>query len=315
MSYDQKLIVKVANLYYKDNLTQEEIAKKLKVSKYQVNRIIKRAVETGIVKITIVDPTESITTVEEELEKRFDLKRAIVVDNQGLSDIELKSKLGQAAAKYLSEIVKDGDVLGVAWGTTVNEVVKNMPNMLEKKVKVVQVTGGSHQLSVNLNCHDITRRFAKRFGVEPHLLYAPAVLDTKRLRDMLIKDSSIKGAFDLFDQVSIAVVGIGAIYPKLISTLVKTGHINEKDLKSLIAEGAIGDVFSHFFDAQGNPSDSDISDRIIAMSAKQLVNVPYSIGIAGGVLKAQAILGAIRGKFVNILVTDTTAARKIIKIA
>jgi len=143
MSYDSKLVVKVANLYYKDNLTQEEIASKLKVSKYQVNRIIKRAIESGIVKITVLDPTENISSAEEELEKKFSLKRAIVVENQGLSDIELKSKLGQAASKYLTEIIKNGDVLGVAWGTTINEVVKNMPKLLDRKVEVVQVFGSS----------------------------------------------------------------------------------------------------------------------------------------------------------------------------
>jgi len=101
MSYDIKLIVKVSNLYYKDNLKQESIARKLKVSKYQVNRILKRAIKSGIVQINIIDPTVNISNLEEKLEKKFNLKRAIVLENFGLSDLELKSKLGQAAAKYL----------------------------------------------------------------------------------------------------------------------------------------------------------------------------------------------------------------------
>jgi deoxyribonucleoside regulator len=94
MAYDIKIMVKVATLYYKDNLTQDNISKKLKISKYQVNRILKRALETGIVKVNISDPTISVAPLEEKLEKRFNFRRAIVVDNYGLSDIELKSKLG-----------------------------------------------------------------------------------------------------------------------------------------------------------------------------------------------------------------------------
>ena len=91
MSYNVKLMVKVSNLYYKDSLTQEEISKKLKISKYQVNRILKKAVSSGIVQINIIDPTVSMSNLENDLEKRFGLKRAIVVENYGLSDIELKA--------------------------------------------------------------------------------------------------------------------------------------------------------------------------------------------------------------------------------
>ncbi|MDZ7837829.1 MAG: sugar-binding domain-containing protein [Actinomycetota bacterium] len=184
MTYDIKLMVKVASLYYRDGLTQEDISTKLKISKYQVNRILKRAINIGVVQINIIDPTQGLSSLEEKLEKKFDLKRAIVVENSGLSDKELKSKLGQAAANYLLEIIKDGDIIGVSWGTTINEVINHLPSKINKQVEVVQITGGIHQLSVNLNCHDIARRFASRFGVNPHLLYAPAIVDTKESHDL-----------------------------------------------------------------------------------------------------------------------------------
>src|SRR4030066_347042 len=200
MSYNVKLMVKVSNLYYKDSLTQEEISKKLKISKYQVNRILKKAVSSGIVQVNIIDPTVSISSVETDLEKRFGLKRAIVVENSGLSDLELKAKLGVAAASYLLEIIKDGDVIGLSWGTTINEVINHLPSKVNTKVEVVQITGGSHQLSINLNCHDITRRFAAIFGVEPQILYAPAILDSKDLFNMLLNETSIKQTFEYFDR-------------------------------------------------------------------------------------------------------------------
>lgn len=315
MTYDIRLMVKVASLYYKGNLTQESISRKLKISKYQVNRILKRAVNSGIVQINIIDPTINVSTLEDKLEKNFNLKRAIVVENYGLSDIELKSKLGQAAAKYLLEIIKDGDVIGVSWGTTINNVINHLPSKINRNVEVVQITGGSHQLSVNLNCHDVARRFASKFGVEPHLLYAPATVDSKEVHDLLINETSIRKTFEYFNKITIAVVGIGALYPKVISTLVKTGHIKGEDLKSLKENNAVGDVFSHFFDISGNICDSSLSGRLIAMSVGDLLKVPYSIGVAGGQLKAEAILGAIRGGYINIIVTDSSAAEKILKLS
>jgi len=315
MSYDIKLIVKVSNLYYKDNLKQESIARKLKVSKYQVNRILKRAIKSGIVQINIIDPTVNISNLEEKLEKKFNLKRAIVLENFGLSDLELKSKLGQAAAKYLLEIIKDRDVIGISWGTTINEVINYLPSKIGKSVEIVQITGGSHELSINLNCHDITRRFASKFGVEPHLLYAPAIVDSKKMHDLLINETSIKKTFKYFSKLTIAIVGIGAIYPKIISTLIKTGHISDHDLESLKKSKAVGDVYSHFFDINGRVCDSNLSGRLVAMPVEDLLKVPYSVGIAGGKLKAEAILGAIRGNYINIIVTDSTAAEKILELS
>ncbi|MFO7928786.1 MAG: sugar-binding transcriptional regulator [Candidatus Humimicrobiaceae bacterium] len=312
MSYDTKLMVKVSNLYYKEGLTQEDISNKLKISKYQVNRILKRALDTGIVRINIVDPIKNVSNLEEQLEKKFSLKRAIVVKNSGLSDIELKTKLGQAAASYLLEIIKDKDIIGVSWGTTVNEVVNSLPAKINKDVEVVQITGGIHQLSVNLNCHDIARRFASKFNVEPHLLYAPAIVDSKKSRDLFLNETSIKRTTDYFDKIAIALVGIGALYPKVVSTLIKTGHISKDDLESLKKNKAIGDVFSHFFNIEGNICDSSLKGRIIAMPVKELFKVPYSVGVAGSKVKSAAILGALRGGFVNILVTDSQAAESML---
>ncbi|MBN1298966.1 MAG: sugar-binding transcriptional regulator [Actinobacteria bacterium] len=314
MAYNTKLMVKVSTLYYNDNLTQDEIAKKLKISKYQVNRILKKAISTGIVKINIIDPTSGVSLLEEELEKRFGLKRAIVIENFGLSDIELKSKIGAAASEYLLEIIKDKDVIGVSWGTTVNEVVNHLPARINRDVDVVQITGGSHQLSIDLNCHDITRRLAKRFDKEPHLLFAPAIIDSKELYSLLMEEKSIKSTFEYFKKVTVALVGIGSIYPKVISTLVSTGHISKKDFLSLQENNAVGDVFSHFYDIAGKICDSSLRGRTVGMPVDILFNVPYIVGVAGGKLKSEAILGALRGKYINILITDDHAAERIISL-
>lgn len=315
MAYDFKLMVKVATLYYKDGLTQDDISKKIKISKYQVNRILKRSMENGIVQISINDSLTNITEFEDKLEKELNLKRAIVVDNLGLSDKELKAKMGQAASSYLLEIIKNNDIIGVAWGTTVNEVITHLPNKINKNVDVIQVTGGVHQLSVNLNCQDIARRLASIFGAEPHLIYAPAIVESPDLRDLLLNEPSIKETFSFFDKINIALVGIGAIFPKVTSTFIETGSFSSDDFEKLNANHAVGDVFSHFFDINGKISDPEIDKRMITISTEDLLKIPYSIGIAGGEAKAESILGALRGKYINILVTDIKAAAKILKLA
>ncbi|MCL5985095.1 MAG: sugar-binding transcriptional regulator [Actinobacteria bacterium] len=315
MPYDIDLMIKVCNLYYINHLTQNEIAERLKISRYQVSRMIDKALVDGIVKITIADAPSKFSSLNRELEERFKLKRAIVIDDPGLSNNDLKARLGTAAASYLQEIIKDGDVIGVSWGTTVNEMVKALPPKINRRVEVVQITGGSHQLSMDLNCHDVARRLAVKFGVEPHLLYAPALVDSKEMRDLLIKDSNIKRTFDYFENITIALVGIGTLSPKIHSTLVESGHLSERDVKILLEAGAVGDIFSRFFDINGNICDTELNDRVIAMSPDQLMKVPYRVGIAGGSHKALAILGAIMGELVNILLTDSTTAEEILRIS
>lgn len=75
MSYDIKLMVKeFSNLYYKENLTQNEISKKIKISKYKVNRILKKVVSNGIVEINIIDSTVSVLRLEADLGKNLTLR-------------------------------------------------------------------------------------------------------------------------------------------------------------------------------------------------------------------------------------------------
>ena len=307
-------MVKVATLYYKDGLTQEKISRKIKVSKYQVNRILKRALEMGIVQITINDAMSSISNLEEKLEKTFNLKRAIVIDNLGLSVHELKVKLGQAAARYLMEIVKSGDIIGVAWGTTISEAINHLPAKINKDVKVIQVTGGMHQLALNLNCQDIARRLAARFDSEPHLIFAPAIVESKNLRDLLLREQSIRDTFKHFKNITIAFSGIGAISEKTTSTLIEAGTINAEELEKLKKQSAVGDIFSHFININGKVIDKSIDSRMITISTQDIRKIPYLIGVAGGESKARAILGAIRGGYVNILITDSKAATKLLKL-
>ena len=131
---------------------------------------------------------------------------------------------------------------------------------------------------------------------------------------MLLNEKSIRSTFALFNRVTIALVGIGAIYPRVISTLLNTGHIEKKDFESLKVCNAVGDVFSHFFDIKGEICDSSLQGRLVTMPVEVLKKVPYSIGVAGGKLKSEAILGALRGRYINILITDNTAGEKILKL-
>ena len=154
----------------------------------------------------------------------------------------------------------------------------------------------------------LAAQMAARFGSRPALLYAPAVVDGSDVRASLLNDSSIRATFDQFARLDVAFLGIGAIGDANGSRLVYGGLIDTAHAEILRREGAVGDVLSYVFDAGGRLVRSGLEDRVLAIGLEDLLRVPRRIGVASGVGKAQAIAGALRGGFINVLVTDSGVA-------
>ena len=309
------LKVRISRMYFYRGMTRQEIARRLRISRFRVARLLDQALEEGIVRIEIIEPSTIAPELEEQLEERFDLQRAIVVRPSGHSEGEIKRTIGQAAAQYLVDTLADGDVLGIAWGTTVNEVVRALPSRLEVAIKVVQITGGMNQTAISINAIDLTRRVAEVCDAEAYLLHAPAMVSSAAARRALLEESGIQTTLAMFDQVSIALSGIGALSPELLpthSTYYKAGYIKDADLEILKRNKVVGDVFAHFFDIEGGICDAGLEQRIMGMSTEQLRRVQHSVGVAGGPHKSAAILGALRGKLINVLITDDQTATSIL---
>ena len=122
----------------------------------------------------------------------------------------------------------------------------------------------------------------------------------------------MKDALKRFDEVSLALVGIGSVDPSQLLAL--SGNVfSPKELDQLRQQGAVGDVCLRFFDVDGNPIENALDNRVIGMQLEQLRKVERSVGIAGGKRKFEAIRGALRGKLINVLITDRRTAERLIE--
>ncbi len=307
---DSDLVVKICRLYYEQGLSQTQISERLRISRFRVARALVKARQKGIVQIRVAAPTRTQPHLEDFLEQAFGLRRAIVVTNADFSDQELKQQIAIAAASYLQEIVRDGDILGISWGSTVNEVAKALP-IQPRRIQVVQINGGSRSPDVNIECNEITRLVAGKFSAPCHLLYAPLLADSKAIRDAILADSSVRSVLELCDRLDIALLGVGSLSPEPSPTLLRAGNISESEFRTLSSRGMVGDIFYHAFDVNGRIDDELLGDRIVAISLDQLRRVPCPIGVAGGRAKASAILGALRTGLLKVLVTDSVAAEAI----
>lgn len=310
--YETRLLVKVSKLYYEEGLSQDEIVARLNLSRSKISRLLQQARDEGIVQISVVTPKHLFSDLENELEKRFDLHEALVVESHaGDSAESIQRELGIAAAGYLERSLNASTTLGISWGSTLNSLVAALHPIRAVEVQVVQIIGGLGQPEAEVHATDLCRRLARALGAQLTLLPAPGIVASQQARAVLMEDTYIRRAVEMFDQLDVAFVGIGAPTPD--SLLLRDGSIlSRQELDDLLQKGAVGDIALRFFDAQGQPIQSEIDQRVIGITLEQLKQTRRVVGVAGGPGKFAAILGALRGKFINVLITDSLTAEKLL---
>lgn len=304
---DERLMVKIAQMYYHQNMSQSEISERLGIYRTTISRMLKKARENGIVTININSKYNYCYELEDKLEKRFGLKECIVVpENMGIGESG-KRAVAKAGADFLKRIVKDGDNIGFAWGSTIAYLSDELKNCRPTSMNVVPLVGGPGNIVSDYHVNTIISKVSKAFSCKAHYLYAPAITEKKETKEAIINDHNFTSILELWNKINIAVLGIGS--PMKSSNMIWMGFFENEDFTYLEEENVVGDICSRFYDINGKLIESDINDRTIAIELEKLREVEYSIGIAESLEKVPAILGALRGKFINILVTTEQTAK------
>jgi DNA-binding transcriptional regulator LsrR (DeoR family) len=177
---------------------------------------------------------------------------------------------------------------------------------------VVQVVGGVGDPQVQVLANRLIAGFARATGAEPAFLPAPGVLGTAAARRSLTGDPAVSTVMDVWKRLTMVLVGIGSLEPSPL--LQQSGNaVSPEDLRLLRTAGAVGDICLRFFDDRGEPVLTSFDDRVVGISVEQLLTVPRRVAVAGGQRKAAAIRGALRGGWINVLVTDVATARRLIE--
>ena len=299
-------VIEAAKLYYLLDYNQNDIAKKLGVSRPTVSRLLQIAKSEGIVQIKIMDSTEDIKNLSEELEQKFNLKKAVVVSIPQYEETIIKNYLGEKAAYYLGEIVKDGDIIGVTWGTTLYHVAMELKQKCVNDVKVVQLKGGVSHSETHTYSSEILYLFGKAFNSTPLNLPLPAIVDHIVVKQAMEADRHIRKVIEMGKQANIAMFTVGPI--KSESLLFQLGYFTEEELQMIFSK-AVGDICSRFFDREGRVCNESLNERTLGIDLEEFKKKEYSILVAGGAMKIDGIHGALRGQYANVLITDQYTAR------
>ncbi|HRA67589.1 MAG TPA: sugar-binding domain-containing protein [Caldilinea sp.] len=266
--------------------------------------------QSRVVQITILPPADSFGDVERELEKAYGLDEVVVVQYSDDAE-DIVTQLGVAAAGYLARSLSDQQVLDLSWGTTLLAVIDALASQSLPDLRVVQMLGGLGRLESETYGADLTMRMAQTLGARMRLLPSPGIVASKLVRDALLQDVNIAETLALAARADLALVGIGA--PMSDSVIVEAGILNTAELAELKAMGAVGDIALRFFDAEGRAIDHAINDRIIGLDLAQIRRIPRVIGVAGGDGKYEVIRGAVRGRLVDVLITDEMTATRLLQ--
>jgi len=305
-----RLLTKIATLYYKTGLTQAEVAKRLGISRQSVGRHLNRALEYGLVKIEIDSSLVHCTELESDLEKRFNLIEAIVITPPTDTEQAAKDALGAAGAEFLTRRIQSGQIIGVSWSSTVLACAERLDPVRTTGVTVVQLNGSLDRATYSTRAEYIVDRLARAVGGQAITLAAPLFVDRPEIIESLISDSRISAALEIASQASFVIFGVGDISEE--SSLYKTNYMDDEMLKRLKEAGAVGDICGRFFDIQGGICVPEYNSRTLAIDLDQLRTKELSVAIAGMPHKMQAIMGALEGRYCNVLVTDEATARSIL---
>lgn len=304
---DERMMLRVSDMYYNQNLSQQEIALQLSISRPTVSKLLTAARQHGIVTISVNDINgRKYYQLEHALEDAFALQEVFVVDTAATT-AETKRAIGKATQEYLARIIEDNSIIGLSMGTTVAQIPLFQPPTFHKNLTFIPLVGGVGVVENELHSNSLAEAMARVYGGKYLPLHAPAMVSRKKTKIELMKESAIQKVFKMAGKMDIALLGIGA--PDPTSTVVKTGYITTAMLKKIKEENICGDICMNFYDETGNTEIFEYNDKVIAIDLSTLRKVRHSIGLVEGSGKAEATLGAINGRYITTLITDLDCAR------
>lgn len=304
-----RLLVRISELYYNEDKTQNQISKELNIHRSTISRLLKKARTDGIVNIDINYDKAGTYNLEKKFESIFNIKKAIIIPT--ISEMSQQTKLqliAKSTSNYLYSVIDNSMIIGLSWGETMTLVGHAIKEKHTENVVCVPMIGGpAGKLDSEYHVNTVVYEVAKKLNAKSILIDSPAVPETVELKNSLMNTQFNKEISELWNNLDIAILAVGSMW--LSQKAMWKQFYGENVLSTLTSKNVVGDVVSRFFDDKGNPVSSDLNDRTIGITLEQLKQAKLKIAVAESVEKSKAILAALRGEYIDVLITtDETAA-------
>lgn len=309
--YQHRLLYRIAQAYYVEGLTQQEIGQRFGLSRSKVSRLLDDARRTQVVSIIIEPPPTSAAHLENRLERRYGLDEVVVVATGDADNaLSVARELAPAAASYLLRTLRGREVIAIAGGKTLRAMIDALSARSYPGITVVQMVGGMGHPDAPDHATEQARRLSQKLESRLVLLPAPGLVSSVAVAQALRSDAQIGDTLTLAANADLALVGLGLLTPE--SALVYSGSVGQID--TLNQAGAVGNIAYRCIDREGQPLRTEFDERIVGLSLEQIAAIPRVIAVAGGREKLQLIEAALRSGVLNVLITDEVVAESLLRL-
>ncbi|MCJ7825607.1 MAG: winged helix-turn-helix transcriptional regulator, partial [Anaerolineales bacterium] len=290
---DLQIMSQVARLYYEKDMTQQEIARKVGLSRQKVSRLLTRARQEGVVRITILDPRNPDHALEMALKEEFGLQNVVLAASEGLVEHTLRRQIGIAAAHFLTRTLEQGQQVGIGWGRTLEAMVNAVNFDSSIEIHVIPLLGGIGDMAPSFQVNELALRLAEELGGTFQFFHLPAFVYDREAWEILMRTDEVERISHQWSKVRPAVVGIGQIELQKFSSVFFTEGASPPVVDVIEGSGVVGDICGRFYDIDGQSI--ELGGGVIGISMDAVRELPEVIAVAGGLPKVRAITGALRG--------------------
>lgn len=290
--------------YYVEGLNQNDIAKRLNISRASVVNYLQEARRREYVRITIDPDIFRHQKLARDLVSKFGLKDALVVPSDP-SDRGSLERVARSTADWLPSLLNPGDRLGVAWGETVYRVAEAAPHTVMDDLTVVQLVG-SRPAALGFAAETCSATLARRFGAHCINLHVPLLLTNKDLADRLKAEPVVAEQLQAVANCNKTIFAAGTCRED--SHVVQAGIISADAMSSQVTKGASAVICGRIVDQSGAPLPISIEDRMIGVSLDQMRNKDLSLMVGTGLDRVNPMLAAVKGGYATHIATCTNTA-------
>ncbi len=309
---DDRILARIAELFYVYGISQYEIAKKFDFSKAKVCRLIKEAKSKNIIEFHIKKYDKRLMDLERRMESKFGLKEAVIYQNLNIEKMGIEylfEEIGTMGARYLERVLKDNISIAVPGGKTLYHIFKKVEVNKKKKVNIFSTLGGITLSKAEYQNNDLTQLLSEKTGGISHPIYLPLIFKKDAFKSQLLEDEYVNNFLKKPSRINYYIAGVGPSNKK--SRYYTLGYFDDDFIQQLEEKGVCGEIGLNFFDINGNFVATGMENRIINLGIEDIRKTKNKIIAAFGEDKIVPLKGLLKTNIPDVLITDSKTAMAI----
>lgn len=309
---EHQLILEVAVKYYLEDKTQSQIGKELSISRSKVSRLLTKGRLNRIIEININYDSLDFKLLKNQLKQKFDVRNVLITKTVSDKEATLR-EVCKLAARELETHLHNDLTMGISWGRHIEMLSKYLDNHNYNKIRIVEMFGAIGSKVNKVDTQSVSRRICDKLNANLYSLPAPIFILDKVGRKEVMNSIAVKSTLNKIDECELILTSIGTIEGDPQQTLWHE-YLQDEMKDEVRKKGGAGFILAHFFDKEGQFFNNVLNDSVVGIETEKIKDKKI-FAIASGVNKAKAILGALRGGFLDTLVSDEETLRLVVKLA